>query len=148
MILISVESTHEVNGTVEENITVEFTFQDSVINSFPNKRTSLYNNGNKKGYCRQTDTSCSEKFVLSDVENSTVTLHITNLSLEDEGTYHVAVLAYGVNPLIESNKIHITVKLGNKTTGRFPPLSSSSCSGKKTCVTICAVAIVIVSLLF
>lgn len=120
MILISVESTHEVNGTVEENITVKFTFQDSVINSFP---TSLYKNGNKKGYCKQTDKtnrSCSEKCVLSDVENSTVTLHITNLSLEDEGTYHVVVLADGQNPLIESNRIHITVKLWNKTTGRFP----------------------------
>lgn len=137
MILISVESTHEVNGMVEENITVAFTFQDSVINSFPNKLTSLYKDGNKKGCCKQTDKtnrSCSEKCVLSDVENSTVSLHITNLSLEDEGTYHVAVLADGENPLIESNKIHITVKLWNKTTGRFPLKSSvlyGFCSGKK-----------------
>ncbi|XP_048025250.1 uncharacterized protein LOC125254606 [Megalobrama amblycephala] len=122
-LILNVESTHEVNGTVEENITVKFTFQDSVINSFPNKPTSLYKNGNKKGYCKQTDKtnrSCSEKCVLSDVENSTVTLHITNLSLEDEGTYHVVVLADGQNPLIESNRIHITVKLWNKTTEIIP----------------------------
>lgn len=137
MIFISVESTHEVNGSVEENITVEFIFQDSVINSFPNKPTSLYKNGNKKGYCKQTyktNRSCSERCVLSDVENSTVTLHITNLSLEDEGTYHVVVLADGETPLIESNRIHITVKLWNKTTGRFPLKSSVLnvfCSGKK-----------------
>ncbi|KAG1941970.1 hypothetical protein F2P79_015702 [Pimephales promelas] len=59
---------------------------------------------------------CSERFVLSDVKNSTVTLHITNLSLEDEGLYQIAVLPDDQNPLIESNKIYITVKLWNKTT--------------------------------
>ncbi|XP_056116525.1 uncharacterized protein LOC130093252 [Rhinichthys klamathensis goyatoka] len=109
---LNVESAHKVNGTSEANITVEFTFQDSVVNSFLN----LYKNENKKGSCRQTSSFCSERFVLSDVENSTVTLHITNLSLEDEGLYHLVVLADGQNPLIESNKIYIAVKLWNKTT--------------------------------
>ncbi|KAL1250972.1 hypothetical protein QQF64_018768 [Cirrhinus molitorella] len=108
---LNVESRHEVNGTSEENITVKFTFQDSDINSKP----SVYKNGNKKKSCSQI-SPCEEKFALSDVENSTVTLYITNLTLEDEGLYHVAVLPDGVNPLIESNKIFIKVKLGNKTT--------------------------------
>lgn len=120
---ISVESTHEVNGTSEENITVKFTFQDSFVNNFPN----LYKNDVKKGFCKQTNFFCSERFVLSDVENSSVTLHITNLSLEDEGRYHLVVLADGKTPLIESNKIYIKVKLWNKTTGGFPLKTSIVC---------------------
>lgn len=134
------ESTHEVIGTEEENITVEFTFQDSNVNSFPNMPTSLYKNEVKKGSCKQTSTSCSEKFVLSDVENGTVTLHITNLTMEDEGTYHVVALVDGVNPLIESNRIDIKVKRGNKTTGGFPLKSSvlyCCCSGKYSYNIIC-----------
>ncbi len=111
------ESTHEVNGTLEENITVKFTLQDNVINKISDKH-SLYKNGNKIGSWKQI-SPFEERFALSDVENSTVTLHITNLTLEDEGTYHVAVLSDGVNPLIESNKIYIKVTLGNKTTGTF-----------------------------
>lgn len=116
MIFVSVESTQQVNGTSEENITVEFTFQDSVVNSIP----ILYKNGVKKGICKQTCSCCSERFVLSDVKNRTVTLHITNLSLEDEGPYYLVVLADGETPFIESNKIYIKVKLWNKTTGGFP----------------------------
>ncbi|XP_067271036.1 CMRF35-like molecule 8 [Pseudorasbora parva] len=114
---LNVQSAHEVNGTSEGNITVDFTFQNSAINSFKtDKITSLYKNGVKKRSCKQTNPSCSERFVLGDVENHTVTLHITNVSLEDKGTYYVAVLAGGENPLIESNKIQITVKLGNTKT--------------------------------
>lgn len=120
---ISVESTHEVNGTSEENITVKFTFQDSFVNSFP----SLYKNEVKKGSCNQRSSFCSERFVLSDVENSSVTLHITNLSLEDAGLYHLVVLADGKTPLIESNKIYIKVKLWNKTTGGFSLKTSIVC---------------------
>ncbi len=111
------ESTHEVNGTSQDNITVKLTLQDTVRNKMSDKPT-LYKNGNKIGSCKQI-SPCTEKFALSDVENSTVTLHITNLTLEDEGTYHVVVLSDGVNPLIESNKMYIKVTLGNKTTGTF-----------------------------
>ncbi|XP_016088441.1 uncharacterized protein [Sinocyclocheilus grahami] len=103
---LNVQSTHEVNGTLEESITVNFTFQDSVRNSKP----SLYKNGEKIGTWIEINL-CKEKFALSDVENRTVTLHITNLTLEDEGTYHVAVLPDGVNSLFESNTIYIKVKL-------------------------------------
>lgn len=108
------ESTHEVNGTSEENITVQFTFQDYVINSKP----SLYKNG-KKIVSWKESTTLKVKFALSPVENRTVTLNITNLTLEDEGTYHVAVLPDGVNSLFESNKINIKVKLVNKSAGMF-----------------------------
>ncbi|XP_042568418.1 uncharacterized protein LOC109103935 [Cyprinus carpio] len=107
---LNVESTHEVNGTSEENITVQFTFQDYVINSKP----SLYKNG-KKIVSWKESTTLKVKFALSPVENRTVTLNITNLTLEDEGTYHVAVLPDGVNSLFESNKINIKVKLVNKS---------------------------------
>ncbi|XDV21954.1 hypothetical protein PO909_026944, partial [Leuciscus waleckii] len=107
---ISVESTHEVNGTSEENITVKFTFQDSFVDNL----LILYKNEKKIGSCKKT--FCSERFVLSDVGNRSVTLHITNLSLEDEGLYHLVVLADGKTPYIESNRIYIKVKLWNKTT--------------------------------
>lgn len=107
---------HEVNGTLEENITVKFTLEDTVY-KIPDKPT-LYKNENKIGSCKQI-RPCEEKFALSDVENRTVTLHITNLTLEDEGTYYVVVLSDGVNPLIKSNTISIKVTLANKTTGMF-----------------------------
>lgn len=113
------ESRHEVNGTSEENIMVKFT-----LNSDSNSKPSLYKNGEKKGVCKQI-SPCNEKFALSDVENSIVTLHITNLTLEDEGMYHVAVLPDKNNPFIESNKIYIRVKVGNKTTGKLSPKTSS-----------------------
>ncbi|XP_016399545.1 uncharacterized protein LOC107732657 [Sinocyclocheilus rhinocerous] len=113
-LILNVESTHEVNGTSEENITVKFTLQDPVIIKISDK-PSLYKDKNKIGSCKQI-SPCEEKFALSDVENSTVTLHITNLTLEDEGTYHVAVYSEGANPLIESNRIYIKVTLSNTTT--------------------------------
>ncbi|XP_077058810.1 uncharacterized protein LOC143711305 [Siphateles boraxobius] len=123
-LILNVESTCEVIGTSEENITVKFTFQESVFISNPNP--SLYKNLNKIGSCRQKSSSCSGRFVLSDVENSTVTLHITNLSLKDEGPYHLVVLPDGKTTFIDSNKIYITVKLWNKTTERIftPPPES------------------------
>ncbi len=108
---------HEVNGTLEENITVKFTLEYTVRNKIPEK-PALYKNGNKIGSCK-LNSPCKEKFALSDVENRTVTLHITNLTLEDEATYYVVVLSDAVNPLIESNTISIKVKIANKTTGMF-----------------------------
>ncbi|XP_043078449.1 uncharacterized protein LOC122327284 isoform X2 [Puntigrus tetrazona] len=112
-LILNVESTH-VNGTSEENIIVKFTLQEPLFSKVSDK-PALYINGMKKGSCKRI-SPCKEKFALSDVENSTVTLHITNLTLEDEGTYHVAVLSSGFKPLIESNKIYIKVTVGNKTT--------------------------------
>ncbi|KAK7127158.1 hypothetical protein R3I94_018369 [Phoxinus phoxinus] len=111
-LILNVESTHEEvsGGTSEENITVKFTFKESFVNSFP----YLYKNDIKKEICKQT--YCSKRFVLSDVENNSVTLHITNLSLEDAGLYNLVVLASGETSFIASNKIYITVKLSNKTT--------------------------------
>ncbi|XP_026092187.1 uncharacterized protein LOC113065172 isoform X1 [Carassius auratus] len=107
---LNVESTHVVNGSSEENITVKFTFQDSVIPSKP----SLYKNGEKIATSIESN-DCRERFALSDVKNQTVTLNITNLTLEDEGTYHVVVLTDGVESIFESNKISIKVKLVNKS---------------------------------
>ncbi|KAF4097985.1 uncharacterized protein LOC131529665 [Onychostoma macrolepis] len=111
-LILNVESTHQVNGTSEENITVTFTLQDNVIHEISDK-PSLYKNGNKIGSYKEISP---EKFALSDVENRTVTLHITNLTLEDEGTYQVVVLSRGAVSLIESNTIYIKVTLGNKIT--------------------------------
>lgn len=131
MVFVSVESAHEVNGTSEGNITVRFTLQDPVVNKITDK-PSLYKDGGKIGSCRQ-DSPCKEKFAFIEMENRTVTLHITNLTLEDEGTYYVVVYSDGANPLIESNRIDIKVILGNTTTGTY---------------ILCAVAIVIVGLHF
>ncbi|XP_026053619.1 uncharacterized protein LOC113039762 isoform X1 [Carassius auratus] len=112
--ILKVESAHEVNGTLEENITVKFTLQVPVINKI-NDNLALYKDG-KKIVNLKHNIPCKEKFALHRVENSTVTLHITNLTLEDEGKYHVAVYSHGANPLIESNTINIKVILGYTTT--------------------------------
>ncbi|XP_018945530.1 uncharacterized protein LOC109073911 isoform X2 [Cyprinus carpio] len=117
-LILNVESAHEVNGTSEGNITVKFTLQDPVVNKITDK-PSLYKDGGKIGSCRQ-DSPCKEKFAFIEMENRTVTLHITNLTLEDEGTYYVVVYSDGANPLIESNRIDIKVILGNTTTETTP----------------------------
>ncbi|XP_059399289.1 uncharacterized protein LOC132131279 isoform X2 [Carassius carassius] len=132
---LNVESTHEVNGSSEENITVKFTFQDSVIPSKP----SLYKNGVKIATSIESN-DCKERFALSDVKNQTVTLNITNLTLEDEGTYYVVVLTDGIKYFFESNKISIKVKLVNKSAdAENPPVHTNTTQQQGQCGTSGAV---------
>ncbi|XP_073793718.1 uncharacterized protein [Danio rerio] len=120
--LILVHNVDSLNGTLGENITVRFTFQGCDINSGSSKLI-LHKNGHKKETCKQTEPFCSTNFVFGDVENSTVTLHIMNLTMEHGGEYHVAMRTTNCNaekPLIESNKVYIMVTLPGTTTETVP----------------------------
>lgn len=121
--LISAESTYDnsitVHGITGENLTVYFKFEASGINSL-SSMPLLHKNDNKIGSCKQTSKHCLERFVLSDVyDNSTATLYIINITLEDEGRYHISLHSDGAQPMVLSNKITFAVTPRNITNGRF-----------------------------
>lgn len=117
------ESKHDNDITVSvitgDNVTANFTFQHSGINS-PSIILNLYKNDKKIGSCKQTNKNCSERFVISDVDdNYSATLYIINITSEDKGKYHIAVFVDGVKFIISSNEISFTVKPRDTTNGRF-----------------------------
>lgn len=117
--LFSVESSITVNGITGENVTVNLKFKDLGISSLPNMPI-LHKNYKKLGICKQTSKHCFERFILSNVDdNSTATLYIINITLEDEGRYRVALDFDGAKPLVYSNEITFTVKTRNTTNGRY-----------------------------
>ncbi|KAI7791411.1 uncharacterized protein LOC130548982 [Triplophysa rosa] len=104
-----------VHGITGENVTVNFKFEDPGINSL-SSMPLLHKNDQKIGSCKQTSKHCLARFVLSDVDdNSTATLYIINITLEDEGRYHVSLHFDGAKPLVLSNKITFAVKPRNIT---------------------------------
>ncbi|XP_035504246.1 uncharacterized protein LOC118318572 [Scophthalmus maximus] len=102
----------EVTGILGTNVTLHFTFDDTVINN--NSHFAVYRPGMKKIAECSKNKGCSGGVVLDIHQNSSVQYHITKLQQDHCGIYW-ASLFINSGPPKESNKVQVFVQKENSS---------------------------------